>query len=266
MLSLGGVPLNLLTAEASAAIAAGIDVRAIRPWLRRAWPGPGELPLGLPIQYYEQIPVELGKFYWPSGASRWAFGHFFASTNQANAINENQLKGNKVSLNPVALKMDSPGLRAQENISTLVYVLPPYPLRAVPPIDGESVNGAYLLTVVDVRYYWWNYSVPDLSITTGTTWDSLFRKVEKVLGITIKNHSYQAAFVNPHKSLNCIYGPIPPFLDTVAFNLGQRIVRALDGTVTSQRHETSSAIRHANDILNPDRTLRAGGDLFQDVL
>jgi hypothetical protein len=138
----------------------------------------------------------------------------------------------------------------------------------------------WLLTLVDVRWLWWQIPCPKLNITQGTTWQQVITTLGTALGRTIFTDTIDSRFLNPHPKLNCLEGePIPIVLDTVAFNIGQRFTIDYVGNLKMMTPQTALTTRNNDDITNasissgmkpPDdlaakRTIIGGGDSFGPI-
>lgn len=274
MLTLAGVPLIVPTAEIHAWVTNNIDPRDICPWTYRAFPGTNLTGLAFPTGFSTPRETRLNRFAWPRGASRWAYGHFLASTNQVKVIRDVAFGEVGDSTETVILEMGTEGQRSDEGtevegvqLHVDVYLLPPYPLGRVDPVNGESVNGLYLLTVVDKRYYWWHKPTPDFAIDgTSTTWESVFEKIGDAIGEDIEVDPIHADYLKPHKALNLKNEALPLVLDAVAYNCGQRVIVDYDGKVKSINAGTGKTRRSEDDETYRLRTIRAGGDRFKDRL
>lgn len=158
-----------------------------------------------------------------------------------------------------------------ERIEALLYALPPQPLSAVTAQDGG--DQLYALTLVDERYWWWrkaSYIKVDAGNDTGTegdkadwgcqdaplpgqsfptvpestddmvctgdpkTWRCLYKSVATGLGKAIKVLPIDCRFGRPSSRFDLHEAPIPPYLDALAWQVGQRIVRQLSGEVWAE--------------------------------
>ena len=145
MIRLAGVELSLPDSATCAVIERRIPMNDAYPWLLRSWPGPRQLNLTLPLGYKTAEPVRLGRFVWPRGASRWAYGHFLATSNQVKAVREVCYGKGGLEQIAVSFELSSPGLASEEVVSTDVYVLAPLPLIRIAKDEKETeyFNGLY---------------------------------------------------------------------------------------------------------------------------
>lgn len=236
------------------------------PWVRRVFPGLGYSALTWPTGFRNERPFRLNKFYWPAiGASRWAYGHFLATAEQVDEIRTAAFgsEGNKTQ--KIELFMESPGAPSSEFLSCDVYLLPPTPISAVPiDVENHKVNNLFILTVVDQRYYWWNKATPLVNFTDTSTWASAFAIAETALGIEITKASINSAYLNASPQLNLSYEVMPPWLDALCANVGQRLVCRTSGVFLTQTYTEALASRSSDLNNNPDRRIIAGGSRFED--
>jgi hypothetical protein len=239
-----------------------ISAELYQPWLRRSWPGFGMAGLTYPLGYRGEPSFKLNRFHWPSGASRWAYGHFMAGAKSCNLdqiINDAFASGG--AYNPVTLKLAT-NSSDSETLSTQVYLMPPVPVSYVP-----GANPLYLLTVVDVRFFWWYTYVGDLNIGNDTTWANLFGQVAGAIGIKdFQFDSINSAYLQPSTMFNLPYETAPQILDAVAWNVGQRIIRNYDGSVRSQSYQTALNILNSDFQGHSKRQQVAGGEKFSNPL
>lgn len=269
MLTLAGFPLTLedINGSVYSWVEQNINPTQYIPWLRRAFPGYGYVELTWPTGFHLERPFKINRFYWPVGASRWAFGHFLADAFYTDKIRQAAYGSDGTKNNVIPLVMDSPGAPSSEQLNTNLYLLPPTPLSAVPLGQNGSINNLYLLTVVDQRYYWWYISTPALSFGDTTSWTTAFNTVKTALGISdMTIDTINPAYLNASPQLNLSYEVIPPWFDALAFNVGQRVVVGFDGSVSTQNYSTALSSRN-NDIgANPLRMVAAGGSRFMDQI
>lgn len=283
-LTVAGIPVNFPTLEVADWINANITTDEIYLFDKRAYPGPNLQYISWPTSFRQLPPVRVGEFRWPTGASRWGSLHLLASTNLTNQIQAAAFGLQGDQYNKVDVYVDSPNVPGQivkEYIFTDLYMLPPYTLARVPPIGEQTFNSLYLLSFVDDRFFWWGVPTPDFGIPTpstgqsgGGTWEGLFNKCQTALrtsfpGLTIEFDPISPNYLGPSSALNLEGEVIPPVLDAIATNVGQRIVRGhvKGSNVKSLTCQHSFSIRQADDTNHPNRVVRAGnGDRFLDQL
>lgn len=235
-----------------------------------------------PTQHWERIaqampfpnqidrPVKLGRLWWPTGASRFAIGHFLATESQLSAIR---------AAGPFpGMLVISDGITS---ILAPMSMLPPRPLTQVPgdaahylkwllPVGdfGKLGEPVYIITMVDDRYFWWDRPYVPISITeqrfagdtNGTTWAQLFAVLGTALGITINVDVIDAPYIYPAASLSEYNDRLPLLLDLCAASIGQRVIRTFDGKVYTQRARTALAQVQKN--LAANLTNRVAGGRF----
>jgi hypothetical protein len=244
------------------------------PWNRPAWPGTNSSTLTFPWPRTEP-KFKLNRFVWPMGASRWAFGHFLASSDQVESIGEDAFNDDG-SYNVIPFMLGNPEIADQvgtddtsDNIITAnVFMLPPTPLSGMRGLSGP-VQSLYLITVVDQRFFWYQSSTGKLQLD-GNTWDDLYTMLATQIALSSDQFSWDTIpdkYLNPSSSMfNLIYQPVPFALDAVAFNVGQRIVCNYDGTVRAN-NATLDVARIKLDFGNRStRIILAGGPRFADPL
>lgn len=221
--SFGGVALIAPTDAILDSVNRHLSVADIPTFTAPCWSGLG----GRKADYADLVkPCDPGRLRWPTGASRWATGYFLMSSGQRTAINA-LVKPTLVSATaPVPLTLTiGDGTRT---ISTTMYALASRPLLQ---FGTETV---WLLTLVDVRYWWWTKTAA-IAITAGTTaWSDLVSSIGTALGETLTLSTVDADYLKPHPDLATNFEYLPPLLDAVAYSIGRRVVRSLDGTVSLQ--------------------------------
>lgn len=271
MLTLAGIPLSPSTPAFSRWVANNIPTERATQWLTRAWPGLGLQGIAWPTGFRIPDRIRLNRLVWPTGASRWAYGFFLGTTAQVEAIRKQAFGDDGEANETITLRMESPDDQgeASESITTDLYLLPPTPLAWVDPgIRVPSGEAAYLLTVVDQRFYWWAHAAPDFGIndTAGKTWQNVFDAIAAELDITIDVGTIDPAYLQPSRGLNLTYETIPPLLDACCASIGHRLVCGLDNGVSTQSFTEADQAADDDAADNPDRTLRAGQDRFLDDL
>lgn len=231
MLTYGGLPLVEPTPELAAMVGQTVPTTDIfefpghsTPW---RWEGQAPLP-----------SVEVGRLWWPRGASRFAVGHFLADDRTLGQLRNLSYSG-AGTIRPLELLMrDESGTEVRTNL----YLLPPRPLFTNKR-SSISESDLWLLTLVDQRYFWWEASSA-ITVTEGTTtWAQLISSIGTALGVTITTDTIPSAYLKPSASLASQYGDLPPLLDSVLAQVGMRLVRRLDGTLWAQTPRTAKTIQ-----------------------
>lgn len=254
-----------------------IDISEYCPFLNRSWPGFGAVGAAYPTGYASMPPPRIGRLVWPSGASRFGYLNVVASTRQTNIIRD-AVYGNAGSATPapVSVLMWSGGKIDSESLTCQMYLLPPVPLAALSASSqaGASINGLYLLTLVDTRYYWWYYPIPGAAMGTlnTATWSGFINGIFKAaipasaIG-TLNLSAIPATYLQPDPSLTSLLAEKTPIvLDAIAHNIGCRVVLDFAGNVYFQSQADALTAYQTDFATNPTRTLRAGGARFTTTL
>jgi hypothetical protein len=274
MLLLADWPLAVPTREVLDTIEARISVAALGAFAARSWPGFGTVGLATPTAYHPwpPQPYRINRFYWPTGASRFAWGLFLTDTRGADAISDAAFGVGRADTKPVTLHLSSVDDQGTpvEKVETDVYVMPPIPLFRVLRTDGSdaSFRGMYLLAVADERVYWRDYPTLELNIGESATvsWDDILTTLTDSLGITFEADDIEADYLLPSAAVNLTHEPIPLVLDAILASIGHRLVKSFDGKYATQAFDTALDAWDDDLRAHPDRTLRAGGNLYADTL
>lgn len=204
----------------------------------------------------------IGEFYYPTTASRWSVFRGLATSSQIKKMLATTQCKNPASfilkVNPIVPNRphDSP---EPYTITTSMYLLPPRPLAET----GGTMDGLFLVTLVDERYYFQGTPVT-LRPTKFTTWNSLLETIATALNVTITPPTVSPNFHIPEADSQFWSNAenAATLLDAVAFNIGCTVVRNYDGTyklLTPTESQTLVSINRGN----ADRVVRtAGGDIF----
>lgn len=203
---------------------------AYRQWPGRIFGGP-ILDAMPPID----LPVTIGTVRWPRTASQFARAHFVVGETMLAQIRKavQAQKGVVGGLTTGVLALADGNNTLEMNM----WMLPAWPLQMA--VAGA---GAYLLTLVDDRY-WWQQMPVTLSVTAGVTaWTDLYTAIGTALGIAIEVDTIPSAYGTPTTDYTVYQQPLPAVLDAVAWGCGQRIVRdAVTGQVKAQNALTAIA-------------------------
>lgn len=222
-ISYAGVHLPSPLPEQLARIEAVLDPQTLHDAERSLWPGAAGSQAFWPYLDSRMRPVRVGTLSWPVGASRWAVGRFLADSGSLGLIQQT-VYGGSSGYQAATLHLDDGTDRGA--IETSLYMLPPRPIFQV-----DLMKQLWLLTLVDDRWFWWQRS-GEVTVDEGTTtWEDVYDQIGTLLGVTITAEAVAAAYDVPSDAVASRYSALPPFLDAVAAEVGQRIVRALDGTV-----------------------------------
>jgi hypothetical protein len=249
------------------------------PWTRRSFPSGALAMLTYPAGFMGEPSFRINRFRWPTGAARWAYGHFLCSSDAIGQINSiaynqngqynqvllsigNPESGPGIGINPGGGSGSSPG----ETMTANVYVLPATPLSGVRGLTG-TIQSLYLLTIVDARYFWWwnpfNYG----GVGAGTTWQNLIDAIKTALNVTITVDTINAKYLNPSVQMYSLpYEPIPPVLDSIAYNIGMRVCVNYTGGVFLMLYNTALGVFNNDMAANPNRLILSGGARFSSPL
>lgn len=260
-----GVPLMLPTKAMCAWVEESISPAEVYQFTQRSWPGKNLTRLTFP--YFQPLrPIKVGSLYWPHGAARWAVGHFMATTEQWDAIREQVYTTDGLVAQTLQIMSNHPASPdASDFITAQMFALPARPI-SLADNSPPPLTGAHLLTLVDDRYYWWFVSTGQLAITTGMSWPELYQALADRLDIDLTIDGIDADYLMPDPdSFNLGYEPLPLVLDAVAFNVGQRIVRTLSGTVRAMDYQlgaTRGALGKLVQNLTDEAPWRIAGGEF----
>jgi hypothetical protein len=219
------------------------------PWLLKSFPGYGNSAFS-PQGVERPRHCRLGNFYYPTwGLSRFAYGHFLATSEQVAALSQlcflddDDDDPDLDALNQVILQISAPG--STSTVNTPVYMLPPKPISqmfySLDTTNANSLRAAwtslYVVTFVDDRYFMWGS--PGLTnFEQGMDWVDLYTAFMTVttLSQTSQQSSDQIdALIDPSTKfpdvswLDMVGKPIPIVGDALAANLQCRWVRTMEG-------------------------------------
>lgn len=232
MVSYGGIYLPSPTTAVCQHIEQTLSLADVYEWTMRVNPGHKSIPWS--FQGHDgPREIELGSLYWPTGAARWATGHFLVTDDDLQKIRVQAYtatNANRYVSLPLVLG------EGADRITTSLFMLPPRPLDQIP---GQ--RQLYLLTLVDERWLWWEKSA-DITVTGGTTtWATLIGDIATALGVTITTDTISSDYLKPGKEFASYRGYLPLLLDAVLSSIGHTLVRKLDGTLVTQTAVTAKA-------------------------
>jgi hypothetical protein len=254
--SYAGVTLLRTTSQAAEWVARNMSTEDLNLFTPR--PLQNSSPSCWPLPLVSRSgPVKLGTLFWPTGATRFAVGHFLASGEQVQQIKDQVIQNGQYTAAPLVLNS------GEEAIFPDMWLLPPRPLSFDLQTSSESLypNGLYLLTFVDDRYYWWSQYTSNLVPDGSTTWQDLIDAASMALGVTTVVDPIDPAYLVPGPSFAPFYSPAPSLLDAIAYSIGMRVVRDLGGTVYLTGPDTT-LIQIRQNIQDQINHLKAGGQMF----
>lgn len=229
--------------------------------------------------------VGIGQWFYPTGANRWSVFRGIATSSQVaamlEAVQNPAAHNSSAPLMAGTFKMKSvpdvpPGTATEEEyaLETTMFLLPPRPL-----FETLGLDGFYLVTLVDQRYFFQGSSVT-LHATPGTEWTDLIDQIAAALVITIDydwTNDFGGAFDTIEELVDHdapYFQPEPDsqlwtnqesagvLLDAIAANIGRVVVRNLDGTFALDTWEDSDAQAKLNRGDAGQVVRSAGGDVF----
>lgn len=178
--------------------------------------------------------VRLNTFHNPWGASRWGTAYVLANQAGLDAIRL-QVYGedaNEYNALPFVMSDAASDLSGQTtaSLTTDLWMMPAYPIAAPPLNSTDPGQQAYLLVLVDDRFFWWEKAASITITEKTTTWAVLYDSIADSLEIDLDYDAIAAAYLSPGSGLAQKYEYLPLLLDWAAACVGQRLVRKLDGT------------------------------------
>ncbi len=167
-----------------------------------------------------------GKLWWPTGASR--FGVY---TGIADQDTVDQWRVILMGDDEGEVSRQAGRFNMYDGQNTMLersmYMLPPRPLAFY-----LTEKPSWIVTLVDVRYWWWFYNTEDLMAEPVGTWDELFELFRSTLEIDPADWSYATpdeAYVLPGDYLaEASHIPLPILMDAAAWSIGCRVVVDFD--------------------------------------
>lgn len=210
--------------------------------------------------------VQIGEYYYPTGASRWSIFRGLATTTMVKEMMKKAYVGGTSTAQTFRMKCvpDVPGgvTPADYDLQTSLFLLPPRPLAE----HGTAYDGLYLVTLVDERWYWQYRGVnlkPQAGPAGRTSWKDLLDLVKDELSISFAV-SAAAVYLDPEPDSQ-LFGSqenATILLDALAFNIGRQFVRKLDGTYVLESNSNSATIVDSNRGAANTVIRSAGGGLY----
>ena len=202
--------------------------------------------IGIPVINWPPRPTpRLNSLYWPTSATRWAWGCFLADDETKDLIvaDAHSVGGNT----PLTLKWGDDNSQ-NPPLETAMYLLPPRPLSEVVIPGGVVRVDGWILPLVDARYWWQFISVSDLEVTEATTWSELFSSLGIRLGVTVDlPTAVEIPYLQPDPvEFTRRHDNAAILLEAAASSTGRRIVRRLDGTVRAEAPADAEVVVDTN--------------------
>ena len=233
-MSFGSVPLPL-------------DTPAIKAWMAR------NIPLNdLRFKTQQQScrsDVKLYSWYYPTGASRWSEMFALCDGRRLRNIERQSYPQQRT----LVCK------QAGRGIASPMYLLPPMALAQL-TADGFD-SDLYLLHFVDSRYFAQYANTGGTKVDNEATWAGLFVDIVAAGGLSgIEVASIHPDYLKPEPhSLMFevgLFANAATMMDLIAESVGHRIIRSLDGSLSSIDWLTAHGI-HTNNLY-PNRSPRCG--------
>lgn len=209
--------------------------------------------IGLPIANYPPMPtLKLNTLYWPTGATRWAYGVFLCDGRTLADIQEAAGKDSKA--NALKLKW---GDKDQQQLETSMFLLPPRKVSC----DADTVDtDLWLLPLVDERYWWQFLNIGDIdAVGNEYAWSDLFDAIDSA-GITHTPGTIPGSYLVPDPiEFDRWHDNLAVLFEAAAFSVGHRVVRSLDGTVKTMTASDANDQQIDSLSSNPGDPI-AGGD------
>lgn len=272
MISYGGQALTIPDPATIAMIEGSPLMANLMELQRPSWTGTGDWknPVFDPVR-----PVRLGSLVWPRSASRFAYAHYIVSDKTMVELRKAAYSGDsgQTALSLVISSDPAGGTDPLRSITTPMYMLPPRPIRQFVPKGGDprsaKIDNLNLLTIVDERFYWWR-AASNIAVAEGMKWSALYSAIANAVGVILQQEAVDDAYLFASPHLASVNEYLPLMFDAVAYSVGQRVVRALDGTVYAQSYDTASDIseglyeKYANLLTGKDRKTEGGVFRFSD--
>lgn len=185
--------------------------------------------------------LEFGVLHWPSDASRPAWFHAVVNRqrlDQIRAVVSNPMT-------PQSLVMYDgrhPTTPADYTITASMYMLPARPLNQL----GHASSDAWVLTLTDIRFFW--YWKRGIISAQPLAWANLYGSIAEILGTGIDDEAVDSDYGTPSAKWIGYYQAGGVLLDSVAKQVGQRVVVNLDGTVKTVNWGTAKAASNAYSV------------------
>lgn len=205
--------------------------------------------------------IRVGTWFYPTTASRWSVFRMLATSKMAQAMLDDTGGDTQQTFAMKCVPIDPADRSAATyTISTSMYMLPPRPIAET----GGTIDGLYLITLVDSRWYLQGTPVT-LHPNANSTWTTLLASVATATGLTISFQSTPSAAYGtpePDSPLWCNGENAAVVLDAIAYNTGRVVVRLMNGSFILRTPVESQAIVNTNRTSDITVVRMAGGNLF----
>lgn len=236
--------------------------------------------------------TRLNTLVWPRDASRWSYGHFLATTTMVEAINlgvdalyvsgggsgsgwcsGSGVSGSGVSsgqcaysgsgasgsnLDGALLKMGTPGA----TVNCKMFMLPPTPIARIPwnrsASCAEALEGLWLITLVDDRF-WWNMRSVTFGSILGGDWDDMFSSMLQSIGTATGTIQTSAPYgLMPAQLAEAPWqGQMAQLFDCYLYQTQKRLIKSLTGEYRIVGPELAKQLLVVN--ASSDFPITAGG-------
>ena len=233
-------------------------------WMRDYCPSPPDAYRLQGIARQQPCPppfVDIGRWYYPTGASRWSVFRGLMTSAMVVALRTATSNYTTPASFVIQAAPNDPTTRLTSaySITTSMSALPPRPLGE----NGGSFPGLYLVTLVDERWYYQGTTVT-IHPTPTATWEDLIAEIADALNVTIAYSAISSDYSEPEPDspLWANKQDAAVLLDAVAANIGRVCVREYDGSLTLLTWAETQARIATNRGTAPQVVRMAGGDLF----
>ncbi len=259
-LTYGSIPFDLVPVDVRIAVDHWLPLANLQEILP-ASPFSNATSALLPNRMAEYRFLRTGEFFCPVGVSRW--GVFHGITNQRSKDWMLGVRGPA----PFVMQADplSPEILLGKNhqVSDQLFMLPPRPIGQH---DAGGMEGLWLVTLVDERYFFQFADAGSIEMRTQSTtiqgldpsmWSGLLAILANALGIMLDVPQIQSAYLSPEPDSHFYSQNENPavLLDSAAANVGLAVVRKSSGQYQLMSAQT------CRDIIDRNRqpVVRAAG-------
>lgn len=210
--------------------------------------------IGLPVLNWPAPPPwRLNTLYWPTGATRYARGLFLVDRATRDRIVSKTVQSGKNTKATLGIGDDLSGKQGTP-LAIDMFCLSPRPVTCT-----NDDSDLWLLPLVDERYFWQFLDVGAISVTTSTSWATLFSTLATALGVTVTvASSAESAYLKPDPTeFTRPYDNAALLLDAAAASVGRRFVRQYDGSCVVQSKSKADTALTAN-LAKPYQQLAGG--------
>lgn len=177
------------------------------------------------INYPAPPSIAINTLFWPTGASRNAIMYTLATEKMKTDIET-----------AIAASSSTPllqlGTSQKLRFSVPMHLLTPRPITSIGLGDSDS-KAAWLLPLVDQRFWWQYENTGALSWDNSTTWATAFANISTALGVSFTQDTVDSDYLSPDwEEMTRQYDDIGTLLDAMCHSVGQRLIAVPDSTGT----------------------------------